>query len=168
MGTSELRLIDEQSPADPTWPVADVVVLAGLPGWRHSGDDARLTNPVPTTTTDMVKVLRSAGLTVEHAVARGDRQEVSLNAAEYWVPVLVFAVDVGANTAGDLLADAISKLFGRPLLRRSRLHVRYGQQRPDGSVDFFEAHGDAEKVIEAIRARETTRRGKRTKKEKGA
>lgn len=167
MDTSDFRLTEEQRAGEPTWPVADVVVLPGLPGWRYSGDDDRLTNPIPTTTTDIVKVLRSDGLTVEHAVQRGDRQEVSLNAAEYWVPVMVFAVDVGANTAGDLLAAAITRLFGRPLLRRSRLHVRYGQRRPGGSVDFFEAHGDAEKVIEAIRARGSAGGAKQTKR-KGA
>jgi hypothetical protein len=89
---------------------------------------------------------------------------VSLNAAEYWVPVLVS--EVGANTTGDLLATAITPLFGAGLLRRSRLHVRYGHQRPDGTVDFFEAHGDAEKVIEAIRAQGSKRDGRRKTKKK--
>jgi hypothetical protein len=162
----DVRMVEERSAAEPGWPVADVVVLPGLPGWHYSGDDDRLTNPFPTTTTDIVKVLRSDGLTVEHIVERDHRQEVSLNAAEYWVPVLVFAADVGANMAGDLLAGAITRLFGAPLRRRSRLHVRYGQQRSDGSVDFFEAHGDAEKVIEAIRAHANKRGGQRQQKRK--
>ncbi len=156
-----LRTAEETLREDRSWPNADVVVLPGLTGWTYSKDDEELLNPYPTTTTDMVKTLRAKGLKVEHAIPRENRQEVSLNAAEYWVPVLVFAADVAANTSGEVLAAAVMKLFGASSLRRSRLHVRFGQTRPDGTVDFFEAHGDAEKVLEAVRTHGKQERKKR-------
>ena len=99
----------------------------------------------------MVKILRSNGHSVEHAVERSERQEISLNAAECWVPVLVFANDVGVETCVQLLVQAIRRIVGALQLPRTKLHVRFGRQRPDGTVEHFEGHGDGDKVLEAIR-----------------
>ena len=150
MELPELRRVEESGRWNPAWPAADVVVLPGLPGWSGTAND-RVQNPYPETTLDMVKFLRSNGRTVEHALERGERQEVSLNAAEFWVPVLVFANDLGIETSVKLLVLAIRQIMGALQLSRTKLHVRFGRQRPDGTVEYFEGHGDADKVLEAIR-----------------
>jgi len=147
---SALRLDKELGTWDPAWPDADVVVLPGLPGWSQSADD-RVQNPYPDTTLNMVKILRSNGHTVEHAFERSKRQEISLNAAECWVPVLVFANDVGVETCVQLLVHAIRQIVGASQPSQTKLHVRFGRQGPDGTVEYFEGHGDGDKVLEAIR-----------------
>ena len=123
------------------------MVLPGLPGWSQSADD-RVQNPYPDTTLNMVEILRSNGHTVEHAFERSKRQEISLNAAECWVPVLVFANDVGVETCVQCSA-AIRHFVGRRAIA-DETAVR----RPpglDGTVEYFEGHGDGDKVLEAIR-----------------
>ena len=144
-----LRRVEESGRWNPAWPDADVVVLPGLPGWSGTAHD-RVQNPYPETTVDTVNILRSHGCTVEHALERGERQEISLNAAEFWVPVLVFAAELGIEATVDLLMHAIRQIVGTLQLPRQKLHLRFGQQRPDGTVDYLEVHGDADKVIEAI------------------
>lgn len=150
MDSPPLRLDEELGTWDPAWPDADVIVLPGFPGRKQPADE-RVQNPYPDTTLDMVKILRSNDRTVEHAVERSERQEISLNAAECWVPILVFANDLGAETCVNLLVNAIRQIVGALQLQRTRLHVRFGRQRPDGTVEFFEGHGDGDKVLEAIR-----------------
>lgn len=164
MESSKLRVIEESSSWDPTWPDADVVIIPGIPGWSYPDDKDELRNPYPTTTTDIAKMLRLEGLTVEHALARSERQEIGLKAAEWWLPVLVFAVDVAANTSGTLLAAAVTRLFGPLALRRSRLHVRFGQHQRGGTVNYFEAHGEADKVLTAMRTYGEVRNSKRKKR----
>ena len=167
MESSVLRVTEESSNWVPTWPDADVVIIPGIPGWSYPADEDKLQSPYPTTTIDMAKILRSEGLTVEHALPRGERQEISLKAAEYWLPVLVFSEAVNTTDdlplAVDLLIGAITKLLGALLLRRPRLNVRFGQGQPDGTVDFFEAHGDADSVFTAMRTYEEARISNRKK-----
>ena len=150
MDLPALRLDEELGTWDPAWPDAEVVVLPGLPGWKQPDDD-RVQNPYPAPTLDVVKILRSNGLTVEHALEPSERQEISLNAAECWIPVLVFAKDIGLDTCVQLLVHAIRRIVGALQLPRTKLHVRFGRQRPDGTVEYFEGDGDGDKVLEAIR-----------------
>ena len=150
MDLPALRLDGELGTWDPVWPDAEVVVLPGLPGWSPAAD-GRMRNPYPSTTLDIVKILRSNGRSVEHALERGERQEISLNAAECWVPVLVFANDVGIETCVTLLVNAIRQIVGALQLPGTKLHVRFGRQRPDGTIVYFEGHGDGDRVLEAIR-----------------
>lgn len=144
------RRVEELGTWNPAWPDADVIVLPGFPG-RNQPVDERVQNPYPNTTLDVVKILRSNDRTVEHALERSERQEISLNAAEYWVPILVFAQDLGMETCVNLLGHAIRQIVGAFQLPRTKLHVRFGRQRPDGTVEFFEGHGDGDKVLEAMR-----------------
>lgn len=146
-----LCLDEELGTWDPAWPDAEVVVLPGLPGWNQPVDD-RVQNPYPETTLDVVKILRSNDFAVEYAIERSDRQEISLNAAECWIPVLVFVNEVGIETCVTLLVNAIRQIVGALQQPWTRLHVRFGRQQPDGTIEYFEGHGDADKVLEAIRA----------------
>ena len=50
---------------------------------------------------------------------------------------------------GEVFATATRQLLGSAIFRRPRLHVRFGENRCDGTIKFFEAHGDARKVIDA-------------------
>lgn len=150
MNESVLRIDEELGTWDPAWPDADVVVLPGFPGRRQPADK-RVQNPYPDTTLHMVKILRSNDRTVEHVVERSERQEISLNAEECWVPILVFANELGMETCVNLLVHAIRQIVGKLQLPRKMLHVRFGRQRPDGTIEFFEGHGDGDKVLEAIR-----------------
>jgi hypothetical protein len=129
-----------------------VVVLPGLPGWSTSTSRDRVGHPYPDTTYDVVKLLREQGLSVEYTVAPEDRQTVSLQAAEHWLPVLVFGYDVAVSIGAELIAGAITQLFGTFQRGNDRLHVRFGSTSADGKVEFFEAHGSAADVVDAIRA----------------
>lgn len=153
---ADLRSTGDTGEWDPTWPAAEVVVLPGLPGWFPN--DNQIRHPFPNTTTDVVKVLRGQGLSVEHVVAREGRQIIALKAAEYWLPILVFSYEVAVNVSAELLAGVITQLFGAVQLRRDRLHVRYGHRLPDGTVSYFEAHGPGDEVVKAIRAHGKQRR----------
>ena len=152
MDSLALQTTEDSRAWDPAWPTADIVIVPGLPGKYSQSDDDRLQNPYPTTSTDIAKILRQDGLAVEYAVERSERQEVSLMGAEYWLPILFFALDCANRTPTEILLAAIERLFGSGLPSRSRLHVAFGQQRADGSVHYFEAHGKGSEVIEAIRA----------------
>jgi len=152
MNSSTLQVIEDMRPWDPSWPDADIVILPGLPGWSHRPDDQRIQNPYPTTTTDIAKILQRDGFAVEYSVERSERQDVVLQAAEYWLPILFFAVDCATRTPIDAFLAAIDRLFRSAIVSGARLNVAFGQQRADGSVHYFEARGKGSEVIEAIRA----------------
>lgn len=151
--SESLRTSTETVEREPDWPEFEgVLVVAGLPGWSQAGTTDQVSNPYPETTTDVVKLVREQGLTVQYAVPREDRQTVSLNAAEYWLPVLVFAYDVGTNLVAGYFTGVITQLLGSLPKRSDRLHVRFGRETTDGAVEYFEAHGPAPDVVKAIKA----------------
>lgn len=122
-----------------------VRILPGIPGAPIEADPTGEIS-YPSTTTDIVKVLRESGVTVEYAVPREDRQLVSQKSAAIFVPIL--AVTYGA--VGSLLAAAIVKLFGSERAERSELHVRV--ERGSGkNKRVFEGNGPGRDVLEALR-----------------
>ena len=132
----------------PAWPDgADVVVVPGLPGRRWPDGD-EVTYPVDAV--DFVKLAREAGLSPTYA--RADRPSyVDLKAAEHWLPVFVVAEEAVAAGAGTIIADVIKRLIRWPTTRRTLLHVRLGRVKTDDAeVEFLEAAGDAEDVLEAV------------------
>ena len=127
----------------------DVAVVAGLAGWGETVPGSE-TPALPNTTPDVIKLLREQGLQVEMAVDRNQASEVSLNNADLWVPVVIFAADVAAGGGGSLLADALRHLVPLPRRRSTNLHVRFGTETRKGKVSWFEAHGPAQDVLDAI------------------
>ena len=141
----------ESSEWDPTWPDADIIVLPGIPGWAAPNADQDVPNPHPASTTDFVKVLSGAGFNVQYITDRSDRSPISINAAEFWVPVLVFALQDATCVPSDILIAAIRQVLGPLFSEQSRLHVRFKQENIDGAVHEFESHGRAKDVLNAMR-----------------
>ena len=135
---------------DSTWPEADIVVLPGVPGWADPGADYDVTNPYPSSTSDFVKVLRLEGFCVQYTVSRGDRSPVSINAADIWVPVLVFALQELVQVPSEILIAAILRVFGKRISDDSRLHVHFMQKSPDGNIHEFKSDGQARDVLRAM------------------
>lgn len=125
----------------------DALVLPGMPGRPSPGG---VESPYPDLTTDIVKLLREQGLSVDYAQAREQRQTVTLKAAEFWVPILVFTADAAANGAGALLAQSIMALLGKAQSRRQLLHVRCGYQT-DKETRWFQGDGPPDDVLKALR-----------------
>ena len=136
---------------DPAWPEADIVVLPGIPGWAGPGANAEVENPYPSSTSDFVKALRLEGFRVQYTVSRDDRSPVSINAADLWVPVLIFALQDMAQIPSEILTEAILRVFDRRMSEDSRLHVRFMQKGADGSIHKFESDGRASDVLRAMR-----------------
>lgn len=127
---------------------SQVLVLPGVPGYAEEVDDV---GAYPSTTTDVMKVLREAGLAVEYRDPPNERKQVSLFGIDIWMPVLQFTQDALASGAGDLLASAIRGLFGRRSVSDGTLHVRFGREDSDGNVEWFEADGPGDNVLDAAR-----------------
>jgi hypothetical protein len=126
----------------------DVLVLPGIPGNIDRFDDGR--GAYPGTTADVVKLLRAEGLTTDYAEPRADRADYALKAADVWLPILAFTADALSNGAGDLLAGAVRALLGHRGSKSAVIHLRVGRSQGQ-SVDWFEADGPAEGVIESFR-----------------
>lgn len=126
-----------------------VMVLPGIPGQMERLETGQ--GAYPSTTTDLVKLLCEAGLTVEYAEEREDRRQISYHAAVIIIPILLFAQGVVWAVAADLIADAIRGLFSRDRIKKGRLRVKVGRRGADGEAHWFEADGNAEDVLQAMR-----------------
>jgi hypothetical protein len=105
----------------------------------------------PATTIDVIKLLREAGLSVEYAEAREDRAQVGHNAADMWIPVLVFMQQISWDVVVSYLTTVLTGLIGTPGVSNRRLHVKVGRRSADGSERFFESSGTARDVLDAMR-----------------
>lgn len=126
----------------------DVVVLPGLVGkydtWA-SGEAA-----YPSSTADFVKVLTGAGLKVGYTVEEDQRAIVKLAAADWWVPILLFARDVFVAVGADVVAGYIRECLTPDHRQSTRLHMKVGYESPDGFRTFFEADGElGDQVLDA-------------------
>ncbi|WP_431896331.1 hypothetical protein [Micromonospora haikouensis] len=129
----------------------EVQVRAGVPGTGvYQLEDGRYA--YPTMTTDVVKLLKSHGFTVTYDHERQERVLVSHNAADAWLPVLVFAQSVLANIPANIISTIIMQYFGEMAFKKTNLHVKFAVTAPDGSEKNFEAHGPGQEVVEAINA----------------
>lgn len=125
-----------------------IVVFPGLPGSLTTPTDGRPTYPASTLI--FVKVLRSAGYPVEVELLR-DARELSHHAADVWLPLAAFGLQVLAGGAGNVLADVLMRLFAAYPRRKSVAHIKWDVQAADGSVHEFAFDGDGEAAIEAAR-----------------
>jgi hypothetical protein len=106
---------------------------------------------MPSETLDIVKILREGGLSIDFAVSREDRVEVSINAAELWAPIIVFTTEALASGAGQLFASAIRDRVGLDRIGRAVLHVKTGRlETKNAEVEWFEGHGNGEDVLQAL------------------
>ena len=133
-----------------TWPDADIVVLPGFPDDSAQIEMSLSETNYPSTATDVVKLLRAEGLSVEYAVKRSERQLVSKNAAEHWLPIVIAVSEFGANTLTSALASIIAEQIVAIFGGGSKLHVHCGVKEADGSYRFIKASGPPEAVIEAM------------------
>ncbi len=106
----------------------------------------------PSTTTDIVKLLKANGFEISYDHDRHDRVEVSYNAADAWLPVLAFTQSVLANIPANILSTIIMQYFGAGRQTQKNLHVKFIVTTPDGGEKNFEAHGPGQEVVEAINA----------------
>jgi hypothetical protein len=138
-------MTDMSTALDPS----SIVVVPGLAGALSSPDDGRPT--YPSSTLAFVKVLRSAGYPIRVATP-DDRREVSHHAADVWLPVAVFGLQVLAGGAGNVLADILMRVLAPIPRRKTVAHISWTVQAPDGSTHEFKFDGDGQTAVEAARA----------------
>lgn len=132
------------------WPEGtDALVVPGLPG--RAGDPEAAENAIyPSSTIDVIKLLREQGIAVDYAAVDKPRAELALKAAELWVPLIIFARDVLADGGAHVLVDVVwDRLHGRNH-GKSILHLKVGSRDADGQVVWFESHGHADDVLDAF------------------
>lgn len=131
------------------WDEESIVVIPGLPDNLSAPDDDRPS--YPSSTLSFVKILRAAGYPVRVATP-DDVREISHHAADVWLPLVDFGLQVLAGGAGNVLADVIMRTLGSIPGRRSMAHIRWKVQSPDGSVREFRYDGNAEAAVEVARS----------------
>lgn len=130
----------------------DAVIVPGIPGFEIEALDVE--GPAfPSSTTDLMKVLREQGLHVEFEDPDSPHPLVSHKAADWWIPIMVFIIETGvASTAGNLLSHAIISLLGAKKAESSVLHVKVGVvQAGRDKIEWFEGHGKGADVLKALR-----------------
>ena len=150
MNSGSLQTDSYAGGLDAAWPDVDIVVLPGFPDDPAPIDGARDSAFHPSSATDVVKLLRAEGLDVVYAVERDDRQLMSKNAAEHWLPVVIAVSEFGANTLTSALASIVAEKVIGPFGHSSKLHVHCGIQSQDGSFRFFRGSGEAQAVVNAM------------------
>lgn len=133
-------------------------VLPGVPGMDSLRVDDRV--PYPDSVTDFVKVLREHSLQPEYLDERADRRLVGHNAADQWLPILVFAREVLVDANAGLLVELIKAYLGSSEAESSVLHVDWRVAESDGSEEQFRAAGKGQEVLEALNAFERRLRDK--------
>lgn len=129
------------------WPKGlNVVVLPGIPGKDVEVRPGEL--PYPTTTSDMIKILREGGLKVDYHTPDAKRVGVGYKVADWWGPILV----VIEGTVGSLIAAAIWELIDGARAENTRVHLKMGRAKKGRTtIEWFEGHGPAGQVIEAMK-----------------
>jgi hypothetical protein len=127
----------------------DCLVVAGIPGRPDPEGLAADDRPYPTSTADIVKLLREQGYRVEYEDPPERRARISYKANEWWIPVLLFAQGVAEAGVADVLVSIIRGYV--PDFRRAKIHLKIGRADADGNVDWFEGQGAAPEVLDALR-----------------
>lgn len=127
----------------------DVLVLPGIVDTGIDQlDDGRWA--YPGTAADLVKLLREEGLNVDWAHVKSERAPVEHNAADVWLPILLFVREALASGAGEVMATAIMSLLGRNQAEISTLHVKFLEKSKSGKTRRFEASGPGADVLKAM------------------
>lgn len=126
----------------------DVVVLPGVPDTGV----VRLEDGLwayPGTTTDVVKLLREQGLTVEWSHPKEERTTVEHKAADIWFPVLEFGRDAAASGVGEAVAAMILGLLRSRKPADTNLHLEF-KIRTKGGTREFKSSGPGDEVLKAV------------------
>ncbi len=126
-----------------------IVVMPGLPGSLTSPESGR--PGYPSSTLVFVKVLRSAGYPIRVAPPEEVR-ELSHHAADIWLPIAEFGLQVLAGGAGNVLSDVLMRVFGAFPRSTAIAHIQWKVQAPDGSTHEFKFDGNGETAVETARA----------------
>ncbi|QHC57528.1 hypothetical protein [Rathayibacter sp. VKM Ac-2760] len=135
--------------AQQSWDSTAIVVVPGIPG--------TLTQPAgsqdvyPASTLPFFKVLRAAGYPVRMERAE-DVREISHHAADVWLPIVAFGIQVLAGGAGNVLADVLMLFFDAIPARKTSVHISWRVEGSDGTTQHFQFDGDSAKAIDAARA----------------
>lgn len=151
--TDRIERTESELPADLAARLKDLdaVIVPGIPGMAVETLDVE--GPAfPSTTTDVLKVLREQGLRVEYVDPSGPHPLISHKAADWWVPIVVFIQTGAATTVGNLLSHAIITLLGPKRAESSVLHVKVGVVHAgQDRIEWFEGHGKGADVLKALR-----------------
>jgi hypothetical protein len=128
---------------------SEVLVLPGVPGIFDRIETGEWA--YPDSTNDVIKLLREAGLTVEYSEPRSERVRVSHNAADFWLPVLLFVQQTSWDVIVSYITNVLTNLIGPLDTFNRQLHVKVGTKSSDGSDQFFEGSGKAKDVLAAMR-----------------
>lgn len=120
---------------------AAVIVHAGVPGLglETLGDG---TAGYPSTSDDLIKLLREKGVAAEYDRPLSERSEVMHKAADVWLPVLEIIRDLSLGVLGGCIVELVAA-------PRSRVHAKIGRKRK-GETEWLEISGQRDEVIEAI------------------
>ena len=140
----------ELTESDRLPPGIDVLILPGLVGKRE-GPMSTGELPYPPSTADFRKVFAAAGLRVEYSVDASERVTLSLKAADWWVPVLLFAQGVVQSGLGNLVYDYIRERLSDDELKTTALHMRVGREEADGTRTWYEASGPGSEVLKGYK-----------------
>lgn len=120
---------------------ASIVLRPGVPGLGLEAlEDG--TAGFPSTSDDLVKLLREQGVVAEFDRPLTERSEVTHQAADVWLPVLEIIRDLGIGVLGGCIVELVAE-------PTSRVHAKVGRNRK-GKTEWLEISGQRDEVIEAI------------------
>jgi hypothetical protein len=126
----------------------DAIVFPGVPRVDTPEVDE---DPYPTATIDVIKILRSEGVTVDYVDPARPRITVDLKAAEVWLPIVAFTSEALASGLGGVLTAAFLEMIGKARVGKTRLHARVGRTRTDDvEIEWLDVDGPADAALEAI------------------
>jgi hypothetical protein len=127
----------------------EVIVLPGVPFYDAPTRPEHL---YPATTIDILKILRTKGVSIDYAEPSHGRATLELMAWEYWVPIVVFGYEALAHGVGGLFTEAVLGLIGKANTGRTKMYARVGRvTRDDETIEWLEASGRTDAVIPALR-----------------
>jgi hypothetical protein len=90
----------------------------------------------------------SVALALPEGVETAAYQE---HAAEWVLPIVLFAADVPVSVACNLFANWIWSIIGPARDSEDGVHVRLAHELPDGTLELLEVRGNVEDVVRVLR-----------------
>lgn len=126
-----------------------VRILAGVPG-AESADGGAGVGRYPSSTTDVSKLLRERGMSVEFEHDRAQREYTSLHSSDVWLPILEISSQVLLSIGTGLLTNVVQDWLGKPAAEAATIHVIYRVVDSDGIAHEFSAVGPGREVMPAL------------------